>query len=162
MDKGIVPYAGTPIRGQSAGNQMRKQSRLLNDLTHNNFHRKLKIKSELRRKTKTALRARERTRQVQTRIIMNLSKNLKLALIGMLLGDANLQSFFDTARLRILHSTKQFDYLSHKYALFQPIIRTQIGFLIVCRYGHAFSELIRPYMLECMMYKIPSCSPENK
>lgn len=55
------------------------------------------------------------------------TKDLKLALIGMLLGDANLQSFSEgkTARLRILHSIKQIDYLHHKYMLFQPLIRTR-------------------------------------
>ena len=57
-----------------------------------------------------------------------INKKLKLILIGMLLGDANLQTFSKgkTARLRILHSTKQAQYIEHKYQLFQPIIRTKI------------------------------------
>lgn len=59
---------------------------------------------------------------------LKISKKLKLILIGMLLGDANLQSFSNgkTARLRVIHSRKQMDYIQHKYNLFQPIIRTKL------------------------------------
>jgi len=57
-----------------------------------------------------------------------ITKKLKLILFGMLLGDANLQTFSNgqTARLRVLHGVKQRAYLEHKYQLFKPIIRTKI------------------------------------
>lgn len=60
-----------------------------------------------------------------------ITKKLKLILIGMLLGDANLQTFSKgkTVRLRVLHSIKQKEYLQHKYLLFQNICRTKISFL---------------------------------
>lgn len=57
-----------------------------------------------------------------------INKKLKLILIGMLLGDANLQSFSlgKTARLRVLHSANQALYIEHKYSLFKPLIRTKL------------------------------------
>jgi len=57
-----------------------------------------------------------------------INKQLKLSLIGMLLGDGNLQSFSNgkTARLRIVHSKKQSAYIEHKYALLKPVIRTEL------------------------------------
>jgi hypothetical protein len=56
------------------------------------------------------------------------TKRLKLILFGMLLGDANLQTFSKgkTVRLRVLHGEKQKAYVKHKYQLFKPIIRTQM------------------------------------
>nr|QGP70652.1 putative LAGLIDADG homing endonuclease [Tetraselmis sp. CCMP 881] len=57
-----------------------------------------------------------------------MDKTLKLIIIGLLLGDANIQTFqktqpITTARLRILHSTKQIQYLKHKYHLLNPYVR---------------------------------------
>ena len=59
---------------------------------------------------------------------MFINKKIKLALIGMLLGDANLQKISErlTARLRVNHSVKQYDYVQHKYTMFKEIIRTGI------------------------------------
>lgn len=53
---------------------------------------------------------------------------LKLIIIGLLLGDANIQVFqkiepVTTARLRILHSVKQLEYLKHKKDLLHSYIR---------------------------------------
>lgn len=58
----------------------------------------------------------------------SIDRKLKLILIGLLLGDANIQIFRKTepitkARLRILHSVKQVDYLKHKFDLFRTYIR---------------------------------------
>lgn len=46
----------------------------------------------------------------------------------MVLGDANIQKISrqPVARLRILHSLKQYRYVSHKYAMFKEIINTKI------------------------------------
>mmetsp|Transcript_35962 Transcript_35962/g.101838 ORF Transcript_35962/g.101838 Transcript_35962/m.101838 type:complete len:207 (+) Transcript_35962:266-886(+) len=57
-----------------------------------------------------------------------IDKKRKLIIIGLLLGDANIQVFqkeepITTARLRVLHSTKQIDYLNHKFVLFHSYIR---------------------------------------
>jgi hypothetical protein len=60
-----------------------------------------------------------------------IQRNLKLILIGMMLGDANLQTFSDgkTARLRVLHSMKQQEYLQHKFSFFEQFCRTPIRYL---------------------------------
>ena len=63
-------------------------------------------------------------------MIDHLSKKLKYVLIGMLLGDANLQNFSvekQTYRLRVLHSKKQIEYLEHKFFLFKNFTRANIG-----------------------------------
>lgn len=57
-----------------------------------------------------------------------IDKKLKLIIIGLILGDANIQTFqkeepITTARLRILHSTKQLEYLNHKFILLNSYIR---------------------------------------
>jgi hypothetical protein len=57
---------------------------------------------------------------------MIINKQTKLALIGMMLGDANIQKVSEqsTARLRVIHSIKQYRYILHKYAMFKEIINT--------------------------------------
>lgn len=57
-----------------------------------------------------------------------IEKKLKLIIVGLLLGDANMQVFQKTepitaARLRILHSVKQLEYLEHKKDLLDCYIR---------------------------------------
>lgn len=58
-----------------------------------------------------------------------IDRRLKLIIIGLLLGDANVQIFqksveqATTARLRIVHTTKQLDYLKHKFGLFKSYVR---------------------------------------
>lgn len=62
---------------------------------------------------------------------MIIDKKLKLTIIGLLLGDANIQVFQKskvstlptTARLRIIHSEKQYEYIQHKYEILKPLIR---------------------------------------
>jgi hypothetical protein len=71
-----------------------------------------------------------------------ITKKLKLILIGMMLGDANLQTFSDgkKARLRVLHSTKQKEYLEHKYLLFEKLCRTKICFLKETRENNIYEK----------------------
>lgn len=59
-----------------------------------------------------------------------IDRKLKCIIVGLLLGDANIQVFQKpelgpptTARLRIIHSANQVEYLKHKWNLFECFIR---------------------------------------
>jgi hypothetical protein len=56
------------------------------------------------------------------------TKNIKYIIFGMLLGDANLQTFNSgkTYRLNVIHSLSKIEYLKHKYEIFKDIIRMKI------------------------------------
>ena len=94
-----------------------------------------------------------------------ISKFIKHALIGMILGDTHLETFNqgETYRVVVKHSPKQIEYLEHKYRMLEHFIRSGIKNCVERRsdntkvekkYFHTFSS--SSFKFYANMFKIDS------